>query len=131
MKISLKTKVFARYLHRGFILLAIRSWREVKKVCFFIMMIKLTTYSSQCHFARSTWSINQIGSTSPRSVANILPIGIMGWIIGLSYLLGCELLPLFDRFNYVEMIKCLMIKNSSLMQVINRCSTLVRSWSSL
>jgi hypothetical protein len=42
-----------------------------KKVCFFIMMIKLTTYSSQYHFARSTWSINQIGSTSPRSVANI------------------------------------------------------------
>jgi hypothetical protein len=32
----------------------------------------------------------------------------MGLMIGLKSILGCERLPLFGRYGYVEMIKCLM-----------------------
>jgi hypothetical protein len=34
----------------------------------------------------------------------------MEWIGGLNYLLGWKSLPLFGRFGYVEMIRCLTIK---------------------
>jgi hypothetical protein len=37
----------------------------------------------------------------------------MELIIGLKSILGWERLPLFGRYDYVEMIKCLMIKTLS------------------
>jgi hypothetical protein len=36
--------------------------------------------------------------------------GLMGWILGLNYLLGWGRLPLFGRYGCVKMITCLMIK---------------------
>jgi hypothetical protein len=51
--------------------------------------------------------------------------------IGLKSILGWERLPLFGRYGYVEMIKCLTIKKSSILQVIYRAIGTLRLWSSL
>jgi hypothetical protein len=51
--------------------------------------------------------------------------------IGLKSILGWKRLPLFGRYGYVEMIKYLMIKNSSILQVIYRAISTLRLWLSL
>ena len=77
MKIPLKTKLFAWYLQRGVILtkdnLAKRNWQGSKKCVFCHQDETIKHLFFQCQFARSIWSIIQIGSTlyPPRSVANI------------------------------------------------------------
>jgi hypothetical protein len=77
MKMPLKTKVFAWYLRRGVILtkdnLAKRNWHGCKKCVFYHHDETIKHLFFQCQFARSIWSIIQIGSSlyPPRRVANI------------------------------------------------------------
>jgi hypothetical protein len=77
MKIPLKTKVFAWYLRRGVILtkdnLAKRNWQGSKTCVFCHHDETIKHLFFQCRFAKSIWSIIQMGSTlyPPRSVANI------------------------------------------------------------
>jgi hypothetical protein len=77
MKIPLKTKVFAWYLRRGVILtkdnLVKRNWHGSKSCVFCHQDETIRHLFFQCKFARSIWSVIQIGSTlyPPRSVANI------------------------------------------------------------
>jgi hypothetical protein len=55
----------------------------------------------------------------------------MALIIGLKSILGWERLHSFGRYGYVEMIKYLTIKNSSVLQVIYRYTNTLCLWSSL
>jgi hypothetical protein len=136
MEIPLKRKVFAWYFHRGVILtkdnLVKRNWHRSKKVCQCDETIKHLFF--RCKFARSICSAIQIGSTlfSPRSFTNISSNWLNGAFPRFKLLIRVEAIALFGRFGYVEMIRCLMIKKSSLMRVvIYRCTTFLRSWSSL
>jgi hypothetical protein len=67
----------------------------------------------QCQFARSIWPVIQVALTLylPCNVTNIFG----NWLNGIDHwfkkiILGRERLHLFDRYGYVEMIKCLTIK---------------------
>ena len=87
----------------------------------------------RCEFARSIWSAIQIGSTlhPPRTVANIFG----NWLNGVD-----PRFKLFSRVGAITVIWSLWLcrndkvfndKNSSVMQVIYRCTATLRSWSSL
>ena len=84
MKIPLKNKVFAWYLHRGAILtkdnLAKRNWHGSKKCVFCDKDETIKHLFFECKFANSIWSIIQIGSTlyPSTSVANIFGAWLNG-----------------------------------------------------
>jgi hypothetical protein len=137
MKLPLKTKVFTWYLRRGVILtkdnLARRNWHGSKKCVFCNHDESIKHLFFQCQFARSIWSIIQIGSSlyPPQSVANIFG----NWLNGVD-----NRFKLLIRVGAIAVIWSLWLcrndkvfndKNSSLMQVIYRCTALLRSWSSL
>jgi hypothetical protein len=137
MKIPLKTKVFTWYLRRGVILtkdnLAKRNWHGSKKCVFCNQDETIKHLFFNCHFARSIWSIIQIGSTlyPPRSVANIFG----NWLNGVD----CRFKTLI-RVGAIAVIWSLWLcrndkvfnnNNSTLMQVLYRCTALLRLWSSL
>ena len=67
MNIPLKNKVFAWYLRRGVILtkdkLVKRNWHVSKKCVFYHKDEIIKHLFFDCQFARSIWSIIQIGST--------------------------------------------------------------------
>jgi hypothetical protein len=134
MKIPLKTKVFAWYLRRGVILtkdnLAKRNWHGSLRCVFCHNNETIKHLFFQCQFARSIWSIIQIGSSlyPPTSVANIYG----NWLNGVD-----NRLKLLIRVGAIAVIWSLWLcrndkvfndKNSSLMQVIYRCTATLRSW---
>jgi hypothetical protein len=137
MKIPLKTKIFAWYLRRGVILtkdnLAKRNWQGSKKCVFCHQDETIKHLFFQCQFARSIWSIIQIGSTlyPPRSVANIFG----NWLNGVEHrfkiLIRVGALAIIWSLWLCRNDKVFNDSNSSLMQVIYRCTALLRSWSSL
>ena len=116
MKIPLKNKIFAWYLHRGVILtkdnLIKRNWHGSPWCVFCHHDDTIKHLFFQCKLARSIWSVIQIASGlySPSSVVNIFGNGYMRLITCLELFLGWERLPLFGRFGYVEMIRFLTIK---------------------
>jgi hypothetical protein len=116
MKILLKNNFFGWYLRRGVILtkdnLVRQNWQDNKRCVFYREDEPIKHLFFQCRFARSTWSIIQVASNlyPSHSVANIFGNWLHGIDTRLEDLLGWERLPLSDRYGYVEMIKCLMIK---------------------
>ena len=137
MKIPLKTKVFAWYLRRGVILtkdnLAKRNWHGSIKCVFCTHDESIKHLFFQCEFARSIWSAVQIGSTlyPPRSVANIFG----NWLNGVD-----PRFKLLIRVGAIAVIWSLWLcrndkvfndKNSSILQVIYRCTATLRLWSVL
>jgi hypothetical protein len=137
MKIPLKTKIFAWYLRRGIILtkdnLVKRNWQGSKKCVFCHQDETINHLFFNCQFARSIWSITQIGSTlyPPQSVANFFG----SWLNGVD-----RRYKTFIRVGAIAIIWSLWLcrndkifhdTNSSCLQVIYRSTALLRSWSLL
>jgi hypothetical protein len=84
MKIQLKTKVFIWYLRHGVILtkdnLAKHNWQDSKKFVIWHHDETIKQLFFECHFARSIWSIIQLGSTlyPPRRNASIFGYWLNG-----------------------------------------------------
>jgi hypothetical protein len=137
MKIPLKTKVFSWYLRRGVILtkdnLAKRNWHGCTKCVFCHEEETIKHLFFQCQFARSIWSIIQIGSTlyPPKSVANIFGNWLNGVDARFKVLIRVGAIAVLWSLWLCRNGKVFDNKNSSLMQVIYRCTALLRSWSSL
>ena len=137
MKIPLKTKIFAWYLRRGVILtkdnLAKRNWLGSKKCVFCHHDETIKHLFFQCQFARSIWSIIQIGSTlyPPRSIANIFGNWLNGVNIRFKTLIRVGAIAVLWSLWLCRNDKVFNDKNCSLLQVIYRCTALLRSWSSL
>jgi hypothetical protein len=137
MKIPLKTKVFAWYLRRGVILtkdnLVKRNWHGCTKCVFCNHDETIKHLFFHCCFARSIWSIIQIGSSlyPPRSVANIFG----NWLNGVDHkykmLIRMGAMAVIWSLWLCRNDKVFDNKSSSLMQVIYRCTALLRLWSPL
>ena len=137
MKIPLKTKIFAWYLRRGVILtkhnLAKRNWHGCKKCVFCHHDETIKHLFFQCRFAHSIWSTIQIGSTlyPPRSVANIFGNWLNGVAARFKLLIRVGAIAVIWSLWLCRNDKVFNNKSSSLLQVIYRCTALLRSWSSL
>jgi hypothetical protein len=87
IKIPLKNKFFAWYLHRGVILtkdnLIKCNWHGSKTCVFCSHDETIKHLFFQCNFARSIWSIIRAASGlyTPTSIANIFK----NWILGIDY----------------------------------------------
>jgi hypothetical protein len=116
LKIPLRIKVFGWYLRKGVVLTkdnhAKRNWHGSKKCVFYHQDETIKHLFFQCRFARSIWSVIQVASTlfPPCSITNIFGNWLNETDNGLKSILWCKRLPLFGRYGYVEMIKCLTIK---------------------
>jgi hypothetical protein len=137
MKIPLKTKVFGWYLRRAVILtkgnLAKRNWHGNKSCVFCHHDETIKHLFSQCRFARSIWSIIQLAFDlyPPRSVANIFG----NWLHGID-----NRFRTFIRVGALAVIRSLWLsrndkvfsgKVSTPLQVIYRCTGILRLWSFL
>jgi hypothetical protein len=137
LKIPLRIKVFGWYLRKGVILtkdnLAKRNWQGSKQCAFCHQEETIKHLFFNCRFARSIWSVIQLASSlyQPRSVTNIFG----NWLNGID--------PRFKkhiRVGAIAIIWSLWLcrndklfngTNSSLLQVIYRCTNTLRLWSSL
>jgi hypothetical protein len=136
MNIPLKTNVFAWYLHRVILTknnIANRNWHGCTKYVFCHKEETIKHLFLNCSVARSIWSVIQIGSTlnPPRSIANIF----VNWLNRVD-----SMFKTLIRVGMIAVVLSLWLcrhekvfndKNSSCMQVIYRCTTLLRSWSPL
>lgn len=137
MKIPLKTKIFAWYLCRGVILikdnLIKRNWHGSARCVFCHHDKKIKHLFFHCIFARSIWSVIQVASGlyPPRSVANIFG----NWLYRIDHkfriLIRVGALAVTWSLWLCRNDKVFNDKNSSLMQVIFRCTRTLRSSSSL
>jgi len=84
IKMPLKTKIFAWYLHKGVILtkdnLAKCNWQGSSQCCFCHQAETITHLFFQCKLARSIWSVIQVASNLYRHVVlqNFLATGCVG-----------------------------------------------------
>jgi hypothetical protein len=116
MKITLKNKFFAWYLHRGVILtkdnLIKRNWHGSKSCVFCSHDETIKHLFFQCNFSYSIWSVIQVASDlyPPTSIANVFG----NWVYGIDnkykILLRVGAIALICRFGYVEITKCLITK---------------------
>jgi hypothetical protein len=137
MKIPLKTKVFAWYLRRGVILtkdnLAKRNWQGSKSCVFCHQDETIKHLFFQCRFAKSIWSIIQMSSTlyPPRSVPNIFG----NWLNGVDHryktLIRVGAIAVIWSLWLCRNDKVFNNTNANLLQVVYRCTSLLRSWSLL
>lgn len=137
MKIPLKIKKFGCYLRRGVILtkdnLLKRNWRGSSQCAFYHQNETIKHLFFQCRFARSIWSCIQVASDlySPTSVANIFG----NWLHGIDHrfttLIRVEALAVIWSLWLCRNNKVFTDKNCSFMQVIYRCTAILRSWSAL
>ena len=134
MKIPLKTKVFAWYLHREVILtkdnLAKRNWQGSKKCVFCHHDESIKHLFFQCNFARSIWSAIQIASNlyPPCSVANIFGNWLNGVDARFKLLIRVGAIAVIWSLWLCRNDKVFNDKNSTLLQVIYRCTATIRSW---
>ena len=125
------------YLRRGAVLtkdnLARRNWHWSKKCCFCTHDETIKHLLFQCKFARSTWSVIQIASNlyPPTNVANIFG----HWLDSIS-----NRFKTLIRVGAYALIWSLWLcrndfvfngRNASPLQVIFRCTQLLRMWSML
>jgi hypothetical protein len=137
MKIPLKNKKFAWYLRRGVILtkdnLIKRNWHGSKRCVFCTHDETIKHLFFQCNFARSIWSVIQAASGlyPPTSIANVFG----NWVHGIDYkyriLLRVGAMALIWSLWLCRNDKVFDNKNSSLLQVIYRCTGTLRLWSQL
>ena len=137
MKIPLKTKVFAWYLHRGVILtkdnLAKRNWHGSKKCVFCHHDETIKHLFFQCKFARSIWSTIQIGSNlyPPQSVVNIFGNCLNGVDPKFKLLIRVGAIAVIWSLWLYRNDKVFNDKNASFMHVIYRCTATLCSWAPL
>jgi hypothetical protein len=137
MKIPLKIKIFAWYLRRGVILtkdnLVRRNWTGSKTCVFCSHDETIKHLFFQCNFARSIWSIIQVASGlyPPRSVANIFGNWLHGIDSKFRILLRVGAIAIIWSLWLCRNDKVFNDKNCSLLQVIYRCTGILRLWSSL
>jgi hypothetical protein len=137
MKVPLKTKVFAWYLRRGVVLtkdnLVKRNWHGCTKCVFCNHDENIKHLFFTCHFARAIWSIIQIGSNlyPPRSIANIFGNWLYGVDAKYKNLIRVGAIAILWSLWLCRNDKVFNDVNSSLLQVIYRCTALLRSWSPL
>jgi hypothetical protein len=137
MKIPLKIKVFTWYLRRGVILtkdnLVKRNWHGSTKCMFCPHDETIKHLFFECSFARSIWSAIQIASNlyPPKSVANVFG----NWLHGIDKKLRTVI-----RVGAIAVIWSLWLsrndkvfndKDVSHMQVLYRCTNILRMWSTL
>jgi len=137
MKVPLKLKNFTWYLRKGVLLtkdnLAKRNWHGGLQCCFCHQDETIKHMFFQCKFARSIWSVIQVASNlyPSRNVANIFS----NWLRGID-----RKYRMLIRVGAIAVIWSLWLcrndlvfngKSSSPLQVIYRCTHLLRSWSSL
>ena len=137
MKIPLKIKIFGWYLRRGVILtkdnLVKHKWLESSQCVFCHHNETIKHLFFQCRFARSIWSCIQVAYDlyPPTSVANIFG----NWLHGIDHrfitLIRVGALAVIWSLWLCRNDKVFTDKNCSLMQVIYRCTTILRSWSAL
>jgi hypothetical protein len=135
MKIPFKNKIFAWYLRRGGgggVLL-----KKIKALhAFFVLrMRQWSTCSSkfQCSFARSIWSVIQValGLYTLTSIDNIFGNSLNGIDYKYSILLRLGAMTLIWSLWLYRNNKVFNNKNTSLLQVIYRCTGTLRIWSQL
>ena len=137
MKIPLKLKVFAWYLRKGVILtkdnLVKRNWQGSKKCvsCAHDETIKHLFFT--CKVARSIWSAIQMASNlyQPTSVANIFGNWLYGIDNKLKTILRVGALAVIWSLWLCKNDKVFSDKNFSRLQVLYRCTGILRSWSIL
>ena len=137
MKIPLKIKVFSWYLRRGVILtkdnLVRRNWHGSTKCMFCPHQETIKHLFFECSFARSIWSSIQIASNlyPPKLVANVFS----NWLHGIDKKLRTVI-----RVGAIAVIWSLWLcrndkvfndKDVSHMQVLYRCTSILRLWSTL
>jgi hypothetical protein len=134
MKIPLRTKIFAWYLRRGVILtkdnLAKRNWHGSKKCVFCHQDETINHLFFQCKLARSIWSAVQIGSTlfPPRSVVNLFGNWLNGVDVRFKRLIRMGAIAIIWSLWLYRNDKIFNNISSSFLQVIYRCTALLRSW---
>jgi hypothetical protein len=136
MKIPLKTKIFGWYVRRGVIItkdnLVKRNWHGSSLCVFCHHDETIKHLFFQCCFARSIWSIIQVASKlyPPTSVAHIFG----NWLHGIDIRFR-----MFIRVGVLAIIWSLWLcrndnvfnnKNYSLLQVIYRCTGILRLYTS-
>jgi hypothetical protein len=137
MKIPLKTKIFGWYLRRAVILtkdnFVKHNWHGSTHCVFYHHNEMINHLFFQCRFARSIWSLIQVASSMypPTSVANIFG----NWLHGIDQrfrtLLRVGALAVVWSLWLCRNDKVFNDKNCSLLQVIYRCTGILRLWSPL
>jgi hypothetical protein len=134
MKIPLKIKNFGWYLRRGVILtkdnLVKRNWHGSTRCVFCQQDETIKHLFFQCHFARSIWSVIQVASTlyPPTSVANVFGNWLHGIDSRFKLLLRVGALAVIWALWLSRNDKIFNDKNCSLLQVIYRCTGILRLW---
>ena len=137
MKIPLKLKIFAWYLRKGVILtkdnLIKRNWNGSTKCVFCIHDETIKHLFFQYKVACSTWSAIQIASNlyPPRSVANIFGNWQHGGDSKERTIIRVGALAVIWSLWLCRNDKVFNDKNTSLLQVLYRCTGLLCSWSTL
>jgi hypothetical protein len=137
IKIPLKNKVFAWYLHRGVILtkdnLIKRNWHGSQTCIFCSQDETIKHLFFQCNLARSIWSVIPAASGlyTPTSIANLFG----NWLHGIDYkyriLLRVGAMALIWSLWLCRNDKVFNDKNYTLLQVIYWCTGTLRIWSQL
>jgi hypothetical protein len=137
MKIPLKTKIFAWYLRRGVILtkdnLVKRNWHGSTRCVFCHQDETIKHLFFHCRFARSIWSIIQIASNlrPPTSVAKFFGNWLHGIDLRFRTLIRVGALAVIWSLWLCRNDKVFNDINCSLLQVIYRCTGMLRLWSPL
>jgi hypothetical protein len=128
---------FAWYLHRGVILtknnLIKWNWHGSSSCVFCTQDKTIKHLFFQCSFAHSIWSVIQVASDlyTPISIANIFG----NWLNGVDYkymiLLRVGAMALIWSLWLCRNDKVFNNKDTSLLQVIYRCTGTLRIWSQL
>ena len=137
MKIPLKIKIFSWYARRGVILtkdnLVKRNWKGSIKCVFCLHDETIKHLFFECKIAHSIWSTIQIASNlyPPKSVVNIFG----NWLYGIDHkyrtIIRVGAIAVIWSLWLCRNDKIFNDKNASLLQVIYRCTSLLRSWSML
>jgi hypothetical protein len=137
MKIPLKTEIFGWYLHHGVILtkdnLVKHNWHGSTQCVFCHHDETINHLFIQCRFARSIWSLIQVASRlyPPTSVANIFGNWLHGIDLRFRTLIRMGALTVIWSLWLYRNDKIFNDKNYSLLQVIYRCTGILRLWSPL
>ena len=133
MKIPLKLKIFAWYVRKGVILtkdnLVKRNWHGSTKCVFCPHEETIKHLFFECKVARSMWSAIHIASNlyPPRSVANIFGNWLHGVDRKLRTIIRVGAIAVIWSLWLCRNDKVFNDKNCSLMQVLYRLTSVLRS----
>jgi hypothetical protein len=137
MKIPLETKIFGWYLRRGVILtkdnLVKRNWHGSTQCVLCHQDETINHLFFQCRFAKSIWLLIQVTSSlyPLTSVANIFGNWLHHIDLRFRTLIRVGALAVIWSLWLCRNEKVFHEKNCSLLQVIYRCTSILRLWSPL